>query len=110
MNFREFLSKNTVILDGGMGTLLQGRGLRAGELPERFGAEHPEIVESIHRSYLEAGSNVIYSNTFGANALKFDEDELDRLVGAAISSAKRACASVGGDRFVALDIDRKSVG
>ena len=104
MNFREFLKNNIVTLDGGMGTLLQGRGLRVGELPERFGAEHPEIVESIHRSYLEAGSNVIYSNTFGANALKFDEDELDLLIGAAIGAAKRACLSVGGDKFVALDI------
>lgn len=104
MNFREFLKNNIVTLDGGMGTLLQGRGLRPGELPERFGAEHPEVVEDIHRAYLEAGSDVIYSNTFGANALKFDEDELDLLIGAAIGAAKRACLSVGGDKFVALDI------
>ena len=67
MNFVEFLKNNIVILDGGMGTLLQCRGLMPGELPERFGAAHPEVVESIHRAYLEAGSNVIYSNTFGAN-------------------------------------------
>ena len=104
MDFREFLKNNTVTLDGGMGTLLQRRGLLPGELPERFGEAHPEVIESIHLAYLEAGADVIYSNTFGASCLKFDEKELDLLIGAAIGAAKRACASVGGDRFVALDI------
>jgi 5-methyltetrahydrofolate--homocysteine methyltransferase len=88
MKILDYLKDNILYLDGGMGTLLQGRGLRPGELPERFGAEHPEVVEDIHRAYLEAGSDVIYSNTFGANALKFDEDELDLLIGLGIGAGQ----------------------
>ena len=56
-----------IILDGGMGTMLQARGLKPGDHPEIYGMEHPEIVEEIHRKYIEAGSNVIYANTFEAN-------------------------------------------
>lgn len=57
-------------LDGGMGTMLQARGLKPGERPEEFGMQHPEVVEEIHRLYLEAGSNILYANTFGANPRK----------------------------------------
>ena len=59
-----------IILDGGMGTMLQARGLKPGDHPEIYGMEHPEIVEEIHRKYIEAGSNVIYANTFEANGHK----------------------------------------
>ena len=50
MNIKEFLKNNIVFLDGGMGTLLQGRGLAAGELPERWNLEHPEVIVDIHRA------------------------------------------------------------
>lgn len=59
-----------IILDGGMGTELQARGLAPGERPELFGMEHPEVIEEVHRNYITAGSRVIYSNTFGANGHK----------------------------------------
>ena len=58
------------ILDGAMGTMLQAAGLGLGERPEIFGMQHPEIVEQIHSCYIDAGSDVIYANTFGANAHK----------------------------------------
>ena len=68
---RELLKEDQLTyLDGGMGTMLQARGLKPGERPEEFGMQHPEVVEEIHRLYLEAGSNILYANTFGANPRK----------------------------------------
>ncbi len=106
MDFREFLSKNIVILDGGMGTLLQGAGLLSSELPERWNITHPDIIEGIHRDYFKAGSSVVLANTFGANLLKFDEGELKEIIAAALECAKRARDGMesDGERFVALDI------
>ena len=106
MLFKDFLNKNNVILDGGMGTLLQARGLKAGEAPERWNITHPEEITAIHKAYFAAGSNVVSTNTFGANLLKFSPDELDRIVCCAFDNAKRAKAESGSDqeKFVALDI------
>ena len=63
------LNKITV-LDGGMGTMLLAAGMKAGEHPEIFAYHNPGIVEGVHRKYIAAGSNVIYSCTFGANSRK----------------------------------------
>ena len=106
MKITEFLKNNIVFLDGGMGTLLQERGLGAGELPERWNLEHPEIIVDIHRAYFDAGSNIVNTNTFGANILKFSADELDVIVKAAIKNARSAAeSSIGSqEKFVALDI------
>ena len=75
MNFKQFLQRNTVYLDGGMGTLLQKAGLPLGELPERWNLTHADEVQAIHTAYFDAGSHVVATNTFGANCLKFDENE-----------------------------------
>ena len=106
MNIIDFLKNNIVFLDGGMGTLLQARGLKAGELPERWNIEHPEVIVDIHRAYFDAGSNIVNTNTFGANILKFSAEELDSIVKAAIENAREAAgSSVGAQKkFVALDI------
>ena len=106
MTFSEFLKENIVCLDGGMGTLLQARGLQPGEHPERWNLTHPEVITDIHRQYYEAGSHVVSTNTFGANILKFDEDELESIIRAALANAKSARAAVSADRprFVALDV------
>lgn len=106
MNIREFLKDNTVILDGGMGTLLQSAGLIPGELPELWNLTHPDIVEGIQRDYFNAGSNVVNTNTFGANTLKFSSAELENVVSAAIRIAKSAGESSRGtqEKFVALDV------
>ncbi|MBQ7376603.1 MAG: homocysteine S-methyltransferase family protein [Clostridia bacterium] len=104
MKITEFLKDNLVFLDGGMGTLLQQRGLKAGELPERWGIEHPEMIQEIHRSYYAAGSNVVSTNTFGANSLKFSDEELELIVKSAIENV-RAAQNVGDQpKWVALDI------
>ena len=105
MNIRDLLGKQRLYFDGGMGTLLQAKGLKAGELPELWNITHPEIIKDIHLSYLRAGSNIITSNTFGANCLKFDN--LEEIVSSAIVNAKNAIAEFEGDKeecFVALDI------
>ncbi len=106
MNFSEFLKNNIVYLDGGMGTLLQERGLMPGELPERWNVTHPDIICDIHTEYFNAGSNVVTANTFGANALKFSDDELDEIICAAMENARRARKKSVGTRekFIALDI------
>lgn len=70
MEFREQLGRQILFFDGGMGTLLQERGLMAGEVPETWNILHPEIVRQIHKEYLLAGSNIISANTFGVNAFK----------------------------------------
>jgi 5-methyltetrahydrofolate--homocysteine methyltransferase len=106
MNFREFLAKNIVLLDGGMGTLLQKKGLMPGELPEYWNITHKEEIKSVHRAYFEAGSDVVYANTFGANSLKFSDEELDKIVRCAIENASAAREEAKANRpmFVALDV------
>lgn len=106
MNFREFLQTNVVILDGGMGTLLTERGLASGEKPEVWNLTHPDVIEEIQLAYFMAGSNVVNTNTFGANRLKYEEGELEDIISSAIAIAKRARARSGcpRDKYIALDI------
>ncbi len=106
MNIKEYLKDNFIYLDGGMGTLLQKEGLLPGELPERWNISHPDIITKIHRSYYDAGSNVVNTNTFGANLLKFSPKELDEIVKAAVANAKRAKeeSDAKGEKWIALDI------
>ncbi|MCR5790360.1 MAG: homocysteine S-methyltransferase family protein, partial [Lachnospiraceae bacterium] len=106
MTIREYMKDHLVYLDGGFGTLLQAKGLPAGELPERWNVSHPEEVTAIHRAYYEAGSNIVFTNTFGANSLKFDDKELAAVVYAAVENAKKARETSGGtqEKFIALDI------
>ena len=102
MTVRELLQQNIVRLDGGMGTLLQAQGLQPGELPERWNLTHADAVTAIHRAYYEAGSQIVSANTFGANALKFDDAELEAIIKAAFDNAR--AAKTRDDQFVALDI------
>jgi 5-methyltetrahydrofolate--homocysteine methyltransferase len=106
MDILQHLKNNILYLDGGMGTLLQERGLAAGELPERWNLSHPDVITAVHKQYFDAGSNVINANTFGANCLKFSSDELDAIIGAAIKNARRAAAESATEhpKWVALDI------
>lgn len=106
MNVLEYLKEHIVYLDGGMGTLLQKQGLQPGELPERWNVTHPEVIISIQKSYYDAGSNIICTNTFGANSLKFEEEELKTLIQAAVENAKKARETSSGTqaKFIALDM------
>ena len=102
MNVKERLKSSILILDGGMGTQLQAAGLPLGTLPEEWNITHPEEIIKIHTAYLQAGSNVIYTNTFGANCLKFG-DRTEEIVTAAVRNAKEAAKGFK-NTFVALDI------
>ena len=104
MTIKEKINSSTTYFDGGMGTLLQKAGLMPGELPENWNLTHPDIITRIHLDYLKAGANVLTSNTFGANGLKFDN--LDEIIGAAIRNARQAIELFGEseNRFVAFDM------
>ena len=106
MKLQDFIQSNIVLLDGGTGTLLQRAGLPLGELPERWNCTHAQAVQEIHRAYYDAGSHIVCANTFGANALKFADDELAQIIKAAIANVKAAQAQSRGTqpKFVALDI------
>ena len=101
---RNFYLENTLVLDGGMGTELQKRGLPAGGVPELLCLTDPELLKSVHRDYIAAGSEVIYANTFGANALKLARTghEPAEVITAAIRIAREAAEGTG--TRVALDV------
>lgn len=103
--FNKLLKENKfIILDGAMGTQLQAKGLKTGECPEVLSITNPEIVEEIHRSYINSGSMIVYANTFGANSYKLAESgyRVAEVVKASISVAKKATENTNA--LVALDI------
>ena len=105
----ERLGKELLFFDGGMGTLLQAKGLLPGELPETWNLTHAEAVRQIHRSYFEAGSDIVLTNTFGANALKFHDEScsLKEIIFSAVSHVKEAAKQGVRDNrevYTALDI------
>ena len=106
MNIRDFIKNNIIYLDGGMGTLLQKSGLQPGELPEHWNISHPEVIREIHKNYYDSGSNVVNTNTFGANTLKFSIDELDEIICHAVKNADEARKASSGEqeKYIALDV------
>lgn len=106
MDILSYLKNNILVLDGGMGTLLQAKGLKVGEHPERWNFTHAEEIINIHKEYFDSGSNVVSTNTFGANALKFSEQELESIVKCAVENAKiaRSRSKSQIEKFIALDI------
>ncbi|MBQ9069960.1 MAG: homocysteine S-methyltransferase family protein [Clostridia bacterium] len=106
MTFSEFSKQNIVILDGGMGTLLEKRGIKPGEKSEEWNISHPDVIYEIQKSYFDAGSNVVNTNTFGANLFKFEKAELEKIILSAVSLAKRAREDSQSkkEKFIALDI------
>lgn len=104
MNVLDAMKEHRLFCDGGMGSLLQAAGLAAGELPERWNLSHPEVITNVHRKYLAAGADIMTTNTFGANRLKFDKDgELKAIVEAAVANARKA-ADEAGRGYIALDL------
>ncbi len=102
MNFKELFNNSILFFDGAMGTELQKNGLKKGELPENLNINSPEIVARVHKSYLDAGCNIISTNTFGANSLKFDN--VNEIITKAVEITKNAIAESGKEAFVALDL------
>lgn len=106
MNILEEIKKRKVFFDGGMGSLLQARGLKPGELPETWNILHSDILVEIHREYLKAGCDILTTNTFGANGLKYKSEgemALEKIVKAAVENAKKAVEEAGRG-WIALDM------
>lgn len=106
MTVLEYLKDHVLYLDGGMGTLLQAEGLQPGEYPERWNCSHPEVIRKLQKAYFDAGSNVVCANTFGANGLKFEPEELEEIIRAAVGHARWAAehSTNPAPKFVALDM------
>ncbi|HKJ05782.1 MAG TPA: homocysteine S-methyltransferase family protein [Geopsychrobacteraceae bacterium] len=104
-NFRKALQEQILILDGAMGTMLQERGLQPGASPEAMNLDAPEVVEAVHREYVEAGADIIVANSFGGSRTKLAhyglQDQVQRINGAAVEIARRAA---GPETFVAASI------
>ena len=104
MGLREEIREGRILLDGGMGTMLQQKGLPLGEHPEVLCVTRPQEIVEIHRAYLEAGSRMLYTNTFGATRRKLEGCgyTVEEIVTAAVACAREAAASTGA--WVALDV------
>lgn len=105
VDFKRFLdSKEFVLLDGAMGTLIQKSGVKYDSVPETLNITHPELIESFHKAYADAGSDIVYANTFGANGYKLKESgySVDEIIKSGVENAKKAVQ--GTDCLVALDI------
>ena len=103
-------SSRVFLLDGGMGTQLQLKGLQPGEVPELWNIRRPDDVRTVHEAYFAAGSNAVYANTFGANPAKYHGDvPLADVISAGIGLAREAAAACPAGaperpRLVALDV------
>lgn len=106
MDFRKKLGKEIMFFDGAMGTVLQARGLKAGECPETWNLLHPEKIKQVHAQYLAAGCNIIKTNTFGANRFKeyIGEYSVGELVGAGVKLVKSAIEESGREALSALSV------
>ncbi|MDU3395842.1 MAG: homocysteine S-methyltransferase family protein [Clostridiales bacterium] len=96
------MKERRIFCDGGMGSMLQERGLVAGELPEHWNLSHRKVLKEIHKEYLDAGADLITTNTFGANRLKYKEN-LEDIVTAAVENARDAIREAGHG-WIALDL------
>ncbi len=99
---REKIGKELLFFDGGMGTLLQKEGMLPGEVPEVWNVEKQDVIRSIHRAYCEAGSQILLTNTFGANRIKYKNQpySLEEIVNKAVENVR----SVSDNVWVALDV------
>ncbi|USF29287.1 homocysteine S-methyltransferase family protein [Clostridium sp. MD294] len=108
MSILELLKNRIIFFDGGTGTLLQEKGLQAGELPELWNIEKKQALIDIHKNYFEAGSDIVLTNTFGANCIKLQDIPytIEQIITAAVENAKQAAKQVCHNKkgYVALDI------
>lgn len=112
MNIKELLKNDFVILDGAMGTMLQQKGMEVGTVPETLNILKPEWIVDIHRQYIEAGSQIVYANTFGANRLKMAGTDFTvaEIVEAAIKNARKAAEIASAPHKAAIALDMGPIG
>ena len=101
MDLKSFVADSFLMLDGGMGTMLMQAGMPAGSLPELMNLSHPEVVTAVHKKYVDAGTDMVITCTFGANEKKMAGcgHEIEEVITAAVANARAS-----GAKFVALDI------
>lgn len=107
MDILKELQERILFFDGGMGSLLQAKGLAPGELPGTWNISHPEVLVDIHQAYLEAGADIILTNTFGVDALKYNahtEYKLEPVIETAVDNVKEAIRRSGRRAWTALDL------
>ena len=107
MDILQELQKRILFCDGGMGSLLQEAGLKPGELPGTWNITHPEELVKIHKAYLEAGADIVTTNTFGVDRLKYNENtefQLEPVIRAAVTNAKEAIRQSGKQAWIGLDM------
>lgn len=107
MDIRKAMEERLLFCDGGMGSLLQARGLKPGELPGIWNITHPEALVEIHRAYLEAGADIVTTNTFGADGLKYNGQmgySVEEVVRAAVRNGREAIRQAGKEAYIALDM------
>jgi len=106
VELKDRLGKEVILFDGAMGTVLQQRGLKAGDVPEKLNIEKSKEIVEIHKSYLKAGAEILTTNTFGANALKMEEIDysVEEVISAAVENARKAVVESGIEAAVALDM------
>jgi len=99
----KLFEKNFVILDGGLGTMIQASDVEVGHIPEILNITHPDTIIDIHRQYVESGSDIFCTNTFGANSYKLKDSgyTVDEIIRAGVANAKKAA---DGKALVALDL------
>ena len=104
MGLRERLGKEWLFCDGGTGSILQKMGLKGGELPETWNLTRPDDIKALNRGYFDAGSNIVNTNTFGANRFKFDN--VSEIVTAGVKICQQARREAGreDDAYVAIDV------
>ena len=104
MGLRERLGKEWLFCDGGTGSILQKLGLKGGELPETWNLTRPDDIRALNKGYFDAGSNIVNTNTFGANGFKFDN--VSEIVKAGVRLCREARKEAGreDDAYVAIDV------
>lgn len=105
MDFNTLLqTKEYILLDGAMGTMIQQSGVHYEHAPETLNITHPKLITAFHKAYIDAGADIIYANTFGANAYKLAQSgyAVRDVIAAAVANAKKAAE--GTDALVALDV------
>ena len=99
MNLEKIFKGGALLFDGGMGTMLQRRGLPAGQASDMMNLTHPEVVTGVHREYVQAGAQVISTNTFQAHSVNAEDASVEDVVQAGVD-----CARTAGAEFIALSV------
>ena len=102
MDLKNLLNKKVIVFDGAMGTMLQREGLVGGEIPDIYNMENPDIVKKIQKSYIDAGADIITTNTFSSNSFKLKDTpySVDEVINAAVNIIK----DIRNDQLIALGI------